>query len=207
MALMIFFIFIAILTVSALDPSIIPSKNSSENSDFIPEMNSNEQNEEVIETQKIIFGDTKKIPLAQEIDGKSIHQPFIDDYLKARIFFEELYFERIQDSTSKVFYTSNSASSDIRGFILDDEKYAIHLVLCDKEHLSCIFRINGIPTGRITTKDRKFSFFGHKEPKSFNLNDGYKIEVNSIEFDYCNNYRFCDMRHEVYDLVNVSIRR
>ena len=107
-----------------------------------------------------------------------------------------------------MFYSiGGSTAENIKGFIINDKKYVIDLVLCDNEHLSCIFRVNGVPTGRITTKDRKFSFFGPKEPKSFDLNDRYKIEVNSIESDYCNNYRFCDMRHEAYDIVNVSVRK
>lgn len=139
--------------------------------------------------------------LAPVVNGESIDDdPYTKEYLRFHGFFGNLSLETIDKDGGAVFNAGN-VPEDIKGFVINDEVYAIHLVLCAEEHNACYFRVNGVPTGRITMKDSNVNDVA----KFFTLKEDYRLEVNSIHFNYCGTYRFCDMRHEAYDLVNISI--
>jgi len=63
-----------------------------------------------------------------------------------------------------------------------------------------MFRINGVPIGRLHEP-------GLFKKSSFDINENYTLQINSIVFDYCGGARFCDLEKEAYHAVNISVMR
>ncbi len=199
---------VALTTSEENDPTIIQTDSKLVVEQGAPVTNSQEVLEESLEEQPEPVAIAPQEPmvetqpqLATIVGGKSIDDDsYTREYLRLRGFFGNLPLETVDKDNGAVFNAGN-VPEDIKGFVINDKIYAIHLILCTEEHNSCYFRVNGVPTGQITTKDSDVN----DAAKSFTLEEEYRLEVNSIQFNYCGTYRFCDMRHEAHDVVNVSI--
>lgn len=133
--------------------------------------------------------------LATEVNGQSIDTPYILSYLETYDNFENIDFREVNEKTNNIMAVGNM-QDNLKGYRLNSKNYAVHLIYCDKENQGCYFRINGVPTGKLAVNN---------ELSSFNINENYKLKLNSITFDFCDGARFCDTHFEAYDIVNISI--
>ncbi|MCK5283153.1 MAG: hypothetical protein KAK00_07110 [Nanoarchaeota archaeon] len=134
--------------------------------------------------------------LASAIGSKSVFtDPYLGTYLKnyknlAHVKFEKLskkgYFASLKDGNIK---------DNIEGFILNNRKYAIHLVGCNQEEETCNFRINGMLVKGLSQNGKN----------TIDLDDTYSIKINSIRMNYCDNRRFCDYTLQSYDKVELEV--
>ncbi|MBW2974689.1 hypothetical protein KY366_03130 [Candidatus Woesearchaeota archaeon] len=169
----------------------------------------------VIKEQKImivpgiIVEQVKKIEkpvLAEAINGKSINSPKVQQYIKWHNDFSSLEFEKIEQikktekKISRPMLVGNS-NHELKGFEIENKKYAFDLIACDRETDSCEFKVNGIRTGKIhLNKD--------DGPIAFNIDENYKVKVNSIKYNICDpDVPICDKRYEAYDLVELEVVR
>ena len=98
--------------------------------------------------------------------------------------------------------TKQSNNEDKKGYRFNKKLYAIHLIACDTNTKSCAFRINGIPTGKLNPENHKEI----KNPKTeFSLDETHSITIKNIQWNYCDNRRFCDYHYEAYNKVEVEI--
>ena len=90
---------------------------------------------------------------------------------------------------------------NIKGFEINGERFAVHLLYCDSYNRNCVFRVNGVPTGKISVKGTP----GRKD--SFALSPEYDLVIDSAQFNFCDNRRFCNLAFEAYDVVGVVVDR
>lgn len=140
--------------------------------------------------------------LADTVNNISTNTPYIKQYLELYNDFSDIKYEQVlPNSETRAIMTIGNQEDNIKGFEVNGKRYAVHLLLCDYNLQRCFFRINGVPT-----KALHASKFGQPETQAiFNLDNVYKIKVNSITFDYCDNRRFCNLHYEAYDIVNISV--
>jgi len=118
---------------------------------------------------------------------------YAEQYLNIMKNFSDFGFEAIEVAHTTM--KSRNLIDDIRAYKIADKNYAIHLLGCSASDFSCVFRINGVPTGIL------------REGDTFDLNDGYTLRITSITIDYCDEARFCDLIYEAYDLVEIEVVR
>lgn len=142
------------------------------------------------------------ITLAQIVHGQSLDSDqYIQDYLQQHDYFEDLDYKEVVDSTPLDLEADNAIAEDIQGIALDNQGYAIHLVICDEETQSCYFRINGVPTGKFVAKDDISS----DGIKSFDINDQYTLEINKIIFNDSGDKRFYDIYWDKRNIVELTV--
>jgi len=90
---------------------------------------------------------------------------------------------------------------NIKGIKFDDQNFVIDLLTCNSYRRTCAFRINGVPTKRLYP----FNEFQDNRKHSFDLNQNYKLKINSVQFDYCDGRRFCHLGYEGYHVVTVEV--
>jgi len=142
------------------------------------------------------------IHLAQIVHGQSIDSdPYIQDYLQQHDYFQDLEYKEVIDSTPLTLEAGNAIAEDIEGVALNNEGYALHLVICDEEQQACYFRINGVPTGKfIATTDTSSDGI-----TSFDLDENYRIEINKIIFNDSGDKRFYDVYWDKKNIVELTI--
>lgn len=109
--------------------------------------------------------------------------------------FESVSFEPVEAVAEQPFIMKGGLVREFKGIIINNEKYAVHLVYCNREDNGCIFRINGVMTENI------------KPQEDFPISSEYSIKINSIDFYYCNEQRFCDYYFEAYHKVELLLER
>lgn len=145
---------------------------------------------------------TTKIPLANVVNNVSIQTPYIKQYLATYNDFSDVMYEKVlPNSVTHEVLTVGNHEDNIKGFEINGKRYAVHLLLCDYNLQRCFFRINGVPTGAL----HAFKEGQPEDSAAFNLDATYKIKINSITFDHCDNRRFCNLHYEAYDIVNISV--
>lgn len=144
-----------------------------------------------------------RLPLATMVNGKSIDDdPYVREYLRLNNNFEELAYETVADMASTTMYAGNSVEETVKGFAINDQLYAVHLIICDEEVKACYFRVNGIPTGAFLAKDDAM----HDGTTSFDLDEQYTIEIQRLIFNDCGDRRFCDIYWDERDIVELEIK-
>jgi len=123
-------------------------------------------------------------------------------YLNERNNFSNLNFKNVVDRDVTAF-TVGARNDNVKGFNVNNKNFAIDLIDCDSWERYCAFRINGVPTKKLFS----FSEFGGNRKNSFDLDGNYILKINSIEFDFCDNRRFCHLGYEGYHVVDVSIEK
>ena len=83
---------------------------------------------------------------------------------------------------------------DPKGYIINNKGYVIHLIKCVRELQGCYFRINGLSTGKLQAGDE------------YTLDETHSLHIESIEYDYCDNKRFCDYYYDAYDRVEIDVQ-
>ena len=145
-----------------------------------------------------LVNETAGPELATIINGKSIDTPYIRSYIILYNNFSKVEFEKVENILEKpVIMKFGNYNKKFQGTTIDNKNYVIHLVGCDREQKTCNFRVNGILA-------KELSPYG---TDTFDLDDNYKIKINSIEFSYCDNRRFCDYDFQAYDRVEVEVVR
>lgn len=144
----------------------------------------------------------KNPKLATVINGQSIDDGYIRAYLGAYNYFSDIPYEVVlEGAAGEAVLAVGNQEDNIKGFEIEGKRYAIHLMACDYNLQRCSFRVNGVSTGG-KHADR---FDQNEAVATFDLDDSYRIKINSITFDYCDNKRFCNLHYEAYDVVNVSV--
>jgi len=140
---------------------------------------------------------SKNPKLATIVNNQSIDTEYIRDYLKVYNSFSDILYQNIiAGNSAKVTLTVGNKENNIRGFEINGKRYVVHLIACDINYGQCMFRINGIPTGGIKV---------HNQEAGFDLDNTYRVETDSVTFDYCGTKRFCNLHFEAYDIVNVTV--
>ena len=135
-------------------------------------------------------------------DNLGFDREFKLQYLNEYKNFSYLNFKKVVGREGFIF-SVGAKNDNIKGFNINNKNFAIDLLTCSSYERYCAFRINGVPTKKLfSIKD-----FGNIRKKSFDLDENYTLKINSIEFDFCDNKRFCHLGYEGYHLVNVSIER
>lgn len=135
-------------------------------------------------------------------DNLDFDREFRLRYLNEHKNFSYIDFKRLT-GRDEVVFSVGAKNDNIKGFNVNNKNFVIDLLGCNSYERYCIFRINGIPTKKLhSIKD-----FRNTRKNSFDLDELYIIKINSIEFDFCDNKRFCHLGYEGYHIVNVSIER
>jgi len=123
-------------------------------------------------------------------------------YLNGHNDFLNLSFKNVSSKEDAVLNVG-ARNDEIRGYDINNKKYATHLLYCDSYQRYCIFKINGVPSQRLFS----FKDVGDTKRNSFDLDENYKLKINSVEFDFCDNRRFCHLGFEGYHVVSITIER
>lgn len=127
-------------------------------------------------------------------DSLSFDRAYAQEYLQLRNNFTDLKYERIfQDK--EISLTLGNKINNLKGIQTDRGKFAIDVVYCDEFSAFCVFRINGVPTGKMFTSD------------SFAVDGQYVLRVASVKVNQCDNHRFCHLGYEGYHKVDVVMER
>ena len=153
-----------------------------------------------IENQNINFPlNLAKVFNEDNLDfDREIRAHYLDEHKN----FSDLNFKKITDRDESIFMVG-AKNDNIKGFNVNKKNFALHLMYCDSYNRYCIFKINGIPTKRLFS----FKEFEDTKTNSFDLDESYKMKINFVEFDFCDNRRFCHLGYEGYHVVNISIER
>lgn len=172
--------------------------NQSQNETEPDQANEEVKSEVVEQTEEIVFS---KDSIIEKLEKPSEDSALIERYKKAYNDFDDVDFNTI-DSNSKYDFVlkAGNVPEKIEGVSINDEKFAIHLLVCNQASKNCFFRINGEPTGALYQAED-----GENNPNAIALNKDYLLVINNIIFNYCNNKRFCDSYFEAYHIVNLSI--
>lgn len=140
------------------------------------------------------ISDKNSSQLAAFVNGKNI---FSDDYGKEYLMrnnnFSDIKFAKLTENTKTVSLKTGNVIDNIKGYEINKNKYAIHLIACDREKNTCNFRINGVLANDLGVSN------------TFALDNSYGITVKSIKIDYCDNRRVCDFLFDAYDLVEIEV--
>ena len=123
-------------------------------------------------------------------------------YLNDNKNFSNINFKKIVNRDDSTF-TVGARNDNIKGFEVDNQSYAVHLLYCISHKRYCTFRINGVPTKKLFS----FQDFGNNKKHSFDLDENYILKINSVKFDYCDDRAFCHLGMEGYHVVNVSVEK
>ncbi|MBI2546699.1 hypothetical protein HYV81_05985 [Candidatus Woesearchaeota archaeon] len=133
------------------------------------------------------------------MNGQSIDTEYIREYLKTYKGFSELQYRNVgKGEIVRQTLAVGNNEENIKGFEINGKRYVVHLIACDVNYGQCMFRINGLPTGGIKVHNRNAS--------GFDLDNTYRVEIDSVTFDYCGTKRFCNLHYEAYDKVEVRVR-
>lgn len=132
--------------------------------------------------------------LAEFVNGKSIHTEYYGNVYSKYFNLSKTKFELIKNgSTVSTSLKIGNKIDWIKGFTINNENYAIHLVGCNRQKITCNFRVNGI-----LVKDLSAGGI-------FYLNTNQSVKVKSITLDFCDNKFVCDYMFDSYDLVEIEI--
>ena len=138
----------------------------------------------------------EKPKLATVVNGKNIFDDsYTPIYLGHYKHFSDVDFKDLTPRENSALLKAGNVETKIEGFVLNNKKYAIHLVACNREKGTCNFRINGA-----VAKD-----LSPNGISTFDLDENYAIKINSIKIDYCDNRRICDYYYQAYDLVEIEV--
>ena len=145
-----------------------------------------------------IANETREIGLATIINGRSIFEDaYAQVYLEHYRNFSDVAFKNMTERKKSALLTAGNAETKIEGFVIDNKKYAIHLIACDREKGTCNFRVNGVLAKGMSLEGTD----------TFILDDSYTLRVKSITFDYCDKRPVCDYLLQSYDLVELEVVR
>jgi len=196
----------AILLVMALfslivlaEPLVLSSYlgivNSPDNS-----TNKFERNNTVLNNTERLLAILNNLGLSQQVNNLNvIGDNYSLIYFEHNNNFSNVSFESIKVNNNLLLKSGN-IEKEINAFEINNKRYIIDLLVCDKQNKYCWFRVNGIVIKRISYDVA----YGKNE---IILDDVYKIRVNDIKFDYCENKAVCDYYYDAYDFVNISIKR
>lgn len=140
--------------------------------------------------------------LAQKINSISIDTQYIREYLDLYKNFSDVPYKKLKaNSTDNAILAVGAKEDNIRGIELSNKRYAVHLILCNHNTRECAFRINGVATGPLATAEDDQA----KAPSKFDLDENATLQINSIQMDYCDGRRFCNVYYEAYDIVNLTV--
>lgn len=115
-----------------------------------------------------------------------------DNYLKERNYFSNLDYAKVSGGYKMTIKVGGPYYNDYKGINLNNQKkYAFDLLSCSGSY--CTFRINGVPSGKM------------QKDSTFQLDNNYVMKITNIEFNYCNNQRFCNIGFEAYNIVDILI--
>lgn len=137
-----------------------------------------------------------KPALATVIGNKNVFDDaYSSTYMQKYNNLSNVEFKTLTQKEMSISLSTGNQKSSVKGFTLDNENYAIHLIACNREKKTCNFRINGLLAKDISSSANS----------DMVLNDNYTVKVKSVKFDYCNNRRVCDYLLQSYDLVEMEL--
>ena len=132
-------------------------------------------------------------------DSGSFDKEYSKQYLAVYKNFSDIEYKAI-DADDLTIMKVGARKDNIKGFDIEGDRFAVHLIHCDRRSQSCAFRINGVPTGKLYTKNTL------SKQTEFSLTKDYSLKIDSIKFDFCDGRRFCNLFHEAYDVVDVEVK-
>tara|TARA_Y100000310_G_scaffold118295_1_gene117153 strand:- start:1373 stop:2602 length:1230 start_codon:yes stop_codon:yes gene_type:complete len=88
---------------------------------------------------------------------------------------------------------ANAGGDKTKTYTIDGNTYTLYIAICIGSPIRTSIRINEEPTGGLLVSD------------TYDLNDNYYIKIDSIDPDYCDGRRFCNIEFEAYCVVDFSI--
>ena len=127
--------------------------------------------------------------------GKNIDydRSYAQEYLALYNNFSDVKFKRVWGNDAATFTMGNKQDS-IKGFRTEKGKFAIHLVYCDEFQGFCKFRINGVPTLKMSTGGN-----------DFDVDETHVLRIKDMKFNQCDNHRFCHLGYEGYHTIDIVI--
>ena len=117
-----------------------------------------------------------------------------DNYLQERNYFSDLNYEIVTGGYSQTSKVGGPYYNDYKAINLNNQKkYVFDLLSCNSYEKYCVFRINGVPTGKI------------EKGATFRLDEQYSMKIEDIVFDFCDNRAFCHLGYEAYNIVDFII--
>lgn len=139
---------------------------------------------------------TIKPTLATVVNGKSIFDDsYTEIYLSHYTNLSYVDFKNLTQRGSSALLKAGNVETKIEGFVLNNKKYAVHLIACNREKGTCNFRVNGVLAKRLSPDGTN----------TFDLDENYMIKIKSIIIDFCDNRLVCDYLLQSYDLVEIEV--
>jgi hypothetical protein len=124
----------------------------------------------------------------------------VDAYVKTHEEFEGVNYAVLsQDTQTRLQLRAGNLPEELKGVQTATERYALQLMMCDRQSQSCSFRVNGKSTGEL------YAHPGVNHANAVALDEKFILKIDKITFDFCDNRRFCDSNFQAYDLVDTSI--
>ena len=120
------------------------------------------------------------------------------EYLDLRHNFSDISFKEVTGREDFVLSMGNRVD-DVRGFRINNESFAVHLVYCDEFKKFCKFRINGVISPKM--------YIPSLGENSFDFHQNYTLTIEDAKFNQCDNHRFCHLGYEGYHKVDVRVDR
>ncbi len=115
------------------------------------------------------------------------------EYLALHNNFSDIKFKRVWGNDAATF-TMGNKQDNIKGFRTEKGRFAIHLVYCDEFQEFCKFRVNGVPTPKMSTGGNDFE-----------VDKTHVLRIKNMKFNQCDNHRFCHLGYEGYHTIDVVI--
>ena len=144
--------------------------------------------------------ENRGLAILPEQSSIAFDQVYAAEYLDVYGNFSDINYKKVVDTTSERML-AGAKEDNIKGFEINGERFAVHLLYCDSYNENCVLRVNGVPTGKISVKGTP----GRKD--SFALAPEYDLKIGSAQFNFCDNRRFCNVAYEAYDRVDVVVDR
>ena len=139
--------------------------------------------------------------LATRVNNHSADDHYVKGYLGIYKNFSDIPFQKIKrNATANLKLLVGAKEDNIRGFQVGNDRYAIHLIICNHNTGECAFRVNGVATGPL--RDNNSDTGAHSK---FSIDENKTLEVTGIQLDYCDGRRFCNVYYEAYDIVNLTV--
>ncbi len=121
------------------------------------------------------------------------------DYFSQNDNFSSIAYVAIDSQLPKqIALSTDHGNENIKGIELNNERYLIDLIACDYNQQACFFKINGVSTGALHSKEISTK-------SKFGLDENHQIEISSITWDYCGNRRFCNLHYESNHIVDLVV--
>jgi hypothetical protein len=157
----------------------------------------NESNEVLWENSEDVAVELK---FASIINNESTDTPYIREYFGLYENFSDVNYLDLDkekrrfgvERVKQLIIRDNDFSKDKLGFVVNNTKFVVHMIVCNKERNFCALRVNGV-------------LIKVSANSEIPLTEDYTLKVDSIDYGFCDHRRFCNRHYDAYDRILMSL--